>query len=655
MKRGAQGDRILILLVIARLAPGLCVELQQSDRTYPKDAAQPTPAQPATGKRAPTSGDTTPTDSSPNSSLAQAEIPPAGKPFSIQQQDGVAWLTKPNGGRFFSFGVCCVDQGASREEFKLDNPGYAAWQHYPDATRWAESTLKRLNAWGFTTIGGWSDFQTLRQRRETPMAFTPVLHIGSTAGAPWWDMWDSKIVDRMDQVAREQILALRDDPPVLGYYSDNEMGWWNAPLFRMTLEQAPTSGQRRRLMELLRQTYHNDWSELLRDFEPEGVQNFEELDERGILYLCPGGDGIRTMRRFLGLVGKRYYSLVHEIIRKYDQRALILGDRYQSFYYPEVARACTPYVDVVSSNLNASWNDGSFVRFYLETLHALTGKPVLVSEFYMSAQENRSGNQNNHGVFPVVVTQEERARGFCTTLEALSGIPYVIGADWFQYYDEPTHGRPDSENFNFGLVDIHDQPYEALTATASALDLISLKSQPRRARPDASQGVPPAPLDPLGQFRSKLALKHWDRERGFVRPVSEFPLADLYVCWNREAVYFGLYAQDVVEDALYRDRVVPEDDRAEWVVSIGGVNEPIRARIGAGAQPVISQPAERVANLSGVFLNTQNIAAMELPAKLFGRERFKPGDTIEFASTFYSHCRAYRVEWRGQFTLSDVR
>lgn len=24
-----------------------------------------------------------------------------------------------------------------------------------------------------------------------------VLHIGSTAGAPWWDMWDSKITDRM--------------------------------------------------------------------------------------------------------------------------------------------------------------------------------------------------------------------------------------------------------------------------------------------------------------------------------------------------------------------------------------------------------------------------------------------------------------------------
>jgi len=44
-------------------------------------------------------------------------------------------------------------------------------------------------------------------------------------------------------------LALRDDPRLLGYYSDNEMGWWNSALFQLTLEQAPTSGQRCRLLQ----------------------------------------------------------------------------------------------------------------------------------------------------------------------------------------------------------------------------------------------------------------------------------------------------------------------------------------------------------------------------------------------------------------------
>src|SRR5687768_6997863 len=32
--------------------------------------------------------------------------------FSIQQQGETAWMVKPAGERFFSLGVCCVNQGA---------------------------------------------------------------------------------------------------------------------------------------------------------------------------------------------------------------------------------------------------------------------------------------------------------------------------------------------------------------------------------------------------------------------------------------------------------------------------------------------------------------------------------------------------------------
>jgi hypothetical protein len=50
-------------------------------------------------------------------------------------------------------------------------------------------------------------------------------------------------------------------------------------------------------------------------------------------------------------------------------------------------------------------------------------------------------------------------------------------------------------------------------------------------------------------------------------------------------------------------------------------------------------------------MNTRNIAALELPAKLFGKGRFKPGDTIELESTFITPCRADRVQWKGKLTL----
>jgi len=47
-------------------------------------------------------------------------------------------------------------------------------------------------------------------------------------------------------------------------------------------------------------------------------------------------------------------------------------------------------------------------------------------------------------------------------------------------------------------------------------------------------------------------------------------------------------------------------------------------------------------NISGINGNVRNIACLELPAKLFGKDRFKTGDVIEFASTFHTHCSAYR-------------
>ncbi len=571
-------------------------------------------------------------------------------PFSVGVRDGAWWLFTPGGLRFFSRGVCVVTPGLPREAYDVENPAYAAWHHYPDNRTWAEATSRRLNSWRFTTLGAWSDLASLRPAGDTNLFLTPVLHMGSTAGAPWWDMWDPEVIGRIDSTARQTILDVRDDPRLIGYYSDNELGWWNATLFKMTLEQRPGSGQRQRLLQLLRQTYDGDWQRLLADFTVEGADSWAELDERGMLYMRPGGRGVRVMRRFLGLVAERYYSLVREIIRRYDRRALILGDRYQSFFYPEVASAAAPYVDAISSNLNAPWNDGTFPRGYLDCLHHLTGKPILVSEIYMAARNNRSGNRNDSGVFPVVETQRQRAASLRRSLEFLLGVPTVIGLDWFQYFDEPTHGRDDGENFNFGLVDIHDRPYPEVVQVFRDLE-VSPDTRPRRARCDAREGLPPAPRRPLDHFQPLLALKHWDRERGYVPPADTPGQADLYGCWSPNALYLGLFALDIVEDAYYRDRRVPKEDRAQWIVELPGRRDTIRARIGAGRDALVNEPRVRVESLSGLNLNVRCFAAMQIPASLWGKRSFRPGDEIELAVTLHTHAQAYRIRWTGNYRL----
>jgi hypothetical protein len=576
-----------------------------------------------------------------------------GRPgCKVQQQDGNWWLLDPQGQPFFSVGINCVVPGLLPEALDPENPAYSAWQYYADTQRWAEATLTRLQAWGFTTLGGWSEVKATRPSPAHAFWLTPVLHIGSTAGAPWWDMWEARNLQRMDEVARPQILAFRDDPHRLGYYSDNEVGWWNASLWRMTLDQSSSSGQRQRLLRLLRDRYQKDWQKLLVDFEPENARNWSELKRHGNLVLKPGGEGVRVMRQFLSLVADRYYQLMRDIIRKYDPQALYLGDRYQSFFYPEVARAAAPYVDAISSNHNASWSDGSFVRHYLDTLHALTGRPVLVSEFYVAARENRSGNRNSHGVFPCVTTQPERAEAARRTLQALLRLPYVIGADWFQFCDEPTHGREDGENFNFGLVDIHDEPYQEMVAVFAALNANHQKARPMTTRTDASHGVPRAPIDPFANFLPTRAMRHWDREGGYVLPVSPFPVADLYLCWSPRALYLGLHALDIVESAYYRGGWVPKDDRARWTVTINGTQS-VRTRLGTGREPLVNHPQARVENLSGLNLDVRNIAIMELPVSLLGVTELKAGDTVDLSSTLLTHLQAYQVDWAGKFTLKE--
>ena len=82
-----------------------------------------------------------------------------------------------------------------------------------------------------------------------------------------------------------------------------------------------------------------------------------------------------------------------------------------------------------------------------------------------------------------------------------------------------------------------------------------------------------------------------------------------------------------------------------------GNGEVISASIGAGRKPIVSDPAVRVENLSGVDLNVRNIAILELPARKLGQPRLRRGDTIQLKSLLQTHGKAYKVEWEGSFTL----
>lgn len=545
--------------------------------------------------------------------------------YQAIERNGRAWIVTPKGDKLFSLGVCVVEPGESFADYDPAKPGYAAFRYYDNASDWSKDTVERLQRWGFNTIGAWSKADLLRVPPAPKLNFTPILHIGSSAGAPWVDMWEPATVKLMDDVAKSQILPLKGDNRVIGYFSDNEQGWWYGALFDWGWK-GKTS--RHLMTSLFRARYHKSWSSLCRDFVPDRVASFDELEKRGRLYLRPGGNGIKTVQAWISILADRYYSLCQSIIKKYDPHALYLGDRYISNFYPEVAKASAKYVDVCSTNLNADWIDGTFARFYLPTLRRLTGRPIMITEYYACARENRSGNKNNSSGFPTVQTQKDRARIALVQTRALLRTPYVVGAHWFQYSDEPTFGRGDGENYDFGLVDIDNKPYEEVVSMFAGLNLNKEHLRTEPAPSDAVRGIPTVAK------ACESDLNAWPRDRAFVPPSGLSERGDLYIAWSEGALYLGVYwNEDRFAEAFYRDGKVPTQEHARLTLKIDGAPR--------------SLDLETTPLAISRTLGVRSWAILKLPIK-----NLRAGKPITFSATVTTRARAYATRWHGKYTLS---
>ncbi len=154
---------------------------------------------------------------------------------------------------------------------------------------------------------------------------------------------------------------------------------------------------------------------------PPGVASFADLLAREGMtpHLRPGGDGIQVVRRWTGMVAERYYRLVHDALRAADPEALVFGDRLPIYYDPAAVRAMAPWVDAIATNYNVDSPDGWIARYYFDGLRALgAGKPVLVSEWFFAANENRTGNRNNGHLMTVARRSSARTGSSTTTIRA---------------------------------------------------------------------------------------------------------------------------------------------------------------------------------------------------------------------------------------------
>lgn len=369
--------------------------------------------------------------------------------FRVENLADRWWLVDPDGFLFFSTGVngispfigTPVAEGSEDLFAKLPpsnlgaalrRPGrglevsFHTWnlvRRYESAWRgvWLDSTLARMDAWGFNTIGNWSDSRLGdMQRKPYVVMLRGWGNDDGSFGMP--DVFADDFPAKAAKVAEEQCAPHQDDPWLLGYFVANEPPWpgREQDIAAAYLNQ-PGSGMCRELKKYL-----------------------------------AGNDTPERRREFVHLAVAKFLETANAAIRRSDSNHLNLGVRFgsrPSEAMLRAARAC----DVFSMNSYAYEPDPEAI-----TLAArITGRPILIGEFHFGVP--------GRGLAPGLrqtVNQQERGIAYRHYVESAAAHPAVVGTHWFQWVDEPNTGRFDGENYNIGLVDVTDRPYTELIDAA---------------------------------------------------------------------------------------------------------------------------------------------------------------------------------------------
>ena len=568
------------------------------------------------------------------SGSSPAPAAPAGF-FRVAEQGGRQWLIDPDGRPFFSTGVNLYHAGTDPSLYDPRAPEYAALRLHPGFDEWSETARGRLRAWGFNTLGAWADE---RAAAAAGLPYTVCLDLGQWVGSPWIDPASPKARSTIRALVARKVAPLRNDRRLVGYFLDNELKWYEGSLFRYWAREPGRERLKKRLFALLRRRYADDLDAFRRDFEVEPrPRRFADLE--GSLRRIEVRPGRRpeVISEFAGLLAEEHYRVLAESVRAADPNHLLLGDRYASAYSQAVARAAARHVDVVSVNCANVEPGGWISPSFLETLHRVTGKPLLVSETYVAARENQSGNRNSKGHYLVVDTQAERAATAEGLVTYLARLPYVVGYHWFQWSDQPAAGREDGEDFNMGLVDLDDRPYDLLTAALAransrTLDLHRAGVPPRGLTEAGGEWVVPArPLSLDGDLRDWDLPRHW--APGAASSGGVEPFGDFYLSWQPEGVVIGLDTLDdapgTIEtaDPRSRKRLSVTVDRGEGGTAtltvqgldctVGEVPEPLSSPELAGVRG-----AQKIRDL-------RTTAEVLVPASFFGRDALQAGEALE--------------------------
>jgi len=412
--------------------------------------------------------------------------------FRVEQVDGRWWFVAPNGNLFYACGIDAVRCGPETVMDGVRRSAYSwlpprrgrfaeAWIRNPvggvetdcvsfyrvnlvrkwGAERFRENfyerAIDRHLDWGFTCIGNWSDPVLLARRRF------PYFQPGPPMGKVRVPLVTELIHDAFHpdferetrRIAGDSVSGHRGDPWLVGHFLGNELDWNK---FAAGVLGLPAGRPARCiLVHQLRERY--GCIKALNRAWGTSAASFSRLRWPGEAGAGATGAAKRDMAVFRGRFAERWYRAWASAVRKADPNHLVLGSRLHSYGRPdEVIAACARHSDVVSFNNYdiEVWKE-EFGRY-----QKIARKPFLIGEY-----GHNSMDSGQLGAAIPVASQAERGLNYRYYTEQAAALPYFVGTQYFQYFDEPVTGRwLDNETEYNGFVSVADIPYPPMVEAA---------------------------------------------------------------------------------------------------------------------------------------------------------------------------------------------
>ncbi len=523
--------------------------------------------------------------------------------------EGQWWLIDAQGKPFYYKGVTSINRAGSQGGRRAKPNNYAPsvdakYGWLKDKQPFAKATIDRLVEWKFNALGAWTTEEFFEQQLPyteileffylgpsiaDSMAAGEEVHGGSSHSLP--DVFDPKWIAACEKKAGELCTPRRDSKLLVGYYTDNEIGFgeFDRPdrkinattptvtamepgLLQRCLAADPDRPAHKAARAFLNGKYGDDFAKMSQAwgiaFDSANSLRTAAAQKATFISAAYRADNEAWVERF----ASQYFKVAAESIRKSDPNHLILGCRWGGPPGPAVMAAMKgPWVDVLSAN---NYTDMMYER--IDIYYQATGKPILIGEY--------NWNTDYHAGIPAPfekpdTTPGERmyAKGR-TNLHRVFEHPGIVGYTWYRWVHNGSGPSADPTLETGGLVNHKDEPWprniEALKVLNAEAESIRLAA----ARPHAALAA--------GRFTLTLPGGRWSA-RGDAVTTARSTIG-LTLAAGKPA---GDLTGDAITGRLVESQVSPDEIRLVLDVTYGTAR--FQALEGKGHYTVTVRPLAR--------------------------------------------------------------